>query len=632
MSPAFSNKFYSILLAALFLAAVFFIYNCQENDDRPNIVWLVTEDNSVHYSDLYDSRGANMPSINFLKENGLLFLNTFSNAPVCSVARSTIISGCYAPRTGTQYHRKMQKVPMPDGLSMFPYYLREAGYYTSNNAKEDYNYITSEGTWDASSRQATYRDRINGQPFFHVQNFGVTHEGQLHFDRADLDSVVTSMDPDSISVFPYLPNTSLSRYTFARSVDNHLKADIEIGQFIDQLKEEGLLDNTIIFYFGDHGGVLPRSKGYLYESGLHVPLIVYVPKQYQSLSPFPVGNAVRSFIQFVDFAPTVLQLAGIDIPTQMDGQPFMGAGISDEELNERSYAFSYADRFDEKYDLVRAVRKGKYKYIRNYQPSSPDGLFNYYRYKMLAFREWQELFQKGMLNDVQQRFFLPNMPEELYDLEEDPDEINNLANDAGYDQMLQSLRDVLKKQVVSMPDLSFIPESDFLSISPGDPVAFGREHAEIIRELVATADLSLLDFREAAKGIEAALGSDNSWVRYWGLIVCSHFGKEAASYYEIARELARNDASMLNRMRAFEFLALSDQAVPPDALIDLLAQASSEAEANLMLHSIALMETVRQDVDITIPKSIFPGEWLDQPGDLVNRRIDFINGQVVFDN
>ena len=186
------------------------------------------------------------------------------------------------------------------------------------------------------------------------------------------------------------------------------------------MEEDGLMDNTIIFYYGDHGGVLPRSKGYIYESGLHVPMVVYVPEKWKHLSPFAPGSRVDGFVRFIDLAPTVLHLAGIDIPEQIDGKPFLGKDLSVDDLTARNRVFSYADRFDEKYDLVRALRKGNYKYIRNYQPFNIDGLYNFYRYKMLAFQEWKSLYGSGELNSEQRHFFEARPPECLYDLEQGP--------------------------------------------------------------------------------------------------------------------------------------------------------------------------------------------------------------------
>jgi len=609
------------------------VFSCQEHENKPeyteapNIVWLVSEDNSKHFLKLYDERGATMPNIEALAKKGIVFNNAFSNAPVCSVARSTIISGCYAPRVGAQYHRRMEFAPLPEGLKMFPEYLREAGYYTSNNAKEDYNFRRSDSVWDESSRNASYKNRKSGQPFFHVQNFHSTHEGQLHFTKAQMNRISTETSVEEVTVFPYHPNTPTYRFTNAYYRDLHQNVDREIGEFIDQMEDDGLLENTIIFYYGDHGGVLPRSKGYIYESGLHVPMVVYFPEKWKHLSPLPIGSRTDAFVQFIDLAPTVLNLAGADIPEQIDGKAFLGQTVTQDGLSKRNTAFGYADRFDEKYDLVRSIRKGKYKYIRNYQPFNIDALFNFYRYKMLAYKEWEELYKNGKLNEVQQQFFKARTPEALYDIETDPHELHNLAADTSHQSTLKELRAELQTQVKSMPDLSFYPEPYFLEAGLANPVAFGQQSKLEIAELIDIADLSLKSFDESKEEIRNALQSDNPWKRYWALIVCSSFGAEAHPFFEMAVQMTKETNENLVRLRAVEFLMLQDQKVPADVLLEIVQNAKSETETNLILNSIALLKSVQSDFKMHIPKTVFPSEWHDQEGALVNRRIEFINGE-----
>ena len=373
-----------LLLALLLIHSV-----CDSNDQSsPNIVWLTTEDNSPHQMKLYHEEGISMPAIEKLAEQGIVFDNAFSNAPVCSVARSTLITGCYAPRIFTQFHRKAKQVPLPQGIMPFPFYLKQAGYYTTNNHKQDYNFILPDGVWDESSKKASYKNRKPGQPFFHVQNHTVTHEGNLHFNQKDIDDS-SDEDLDHIRVFPYHPDTKTFRYSYYHFQNRHLMADQQMGKFIADLEEQGLMDDTIIFYFGDHGGVLPRSKGYAYESGLQVPLVVYVPEKWKHLFHHSRGSRAKTFVAFIDFAPTVLSLAGITPPKNMDGTAVMGKFSEASKVQTKNTALGHADRFDEKYDLVRTLRVGKYKYIRNYQPFNVDALFNFYRYKMLAFQEWE---------------------------------------------------------------------------------------------------------------------------------------------------------------------------------------------------------------------------------------------------
>ena len=594
--------------------------------DRPNIVWMVSEDNSKHWLRLYEEGGAAMPNIEKLAENGLVFQNAFSNAPVCSVARSTLITGSYAPRIAAQYHRRAAMAPMPEGLRMFPHYLREAGYYTTNNSKTDYN-LSDKGMWDESSNKATYRNRDSEQPFFHVQNFGRTHEGQLHFTEEFMEENATETDPHGIKVFPYHPDTPVFRYTYAKFQDHHIETDAQMGEFLARLKDDGVADDTIVFYYGDHGGVLPRGKGYAYESGLNVPLVVHAPEKWRHLLPVNAGRSVDGFVSFIDFGPTVLNLAGVDVPETMDGMPFLGEGVTARDLIRRDEAFGYADRFDEKYDLVRTFRKGKYKYIRNYQPFNFDGLFNDYRYKMLAYREWYAMYQAGELNAVQSQFFEPREAEALYDIEKDPHETNNLADDPKSASVLRDLRQRLTKQVKEISDLSFLPEPAMLSEALSNPVQFGRENQDRIGKLVDTANLSLLPFAKAKSGIAKAFKSNDPWVRYWGAIVCSSFGKEASSFSETAKNLVKNDGDNLVRVRAAEFLALIGAVKPQKAIYLSLKNAESEVEANLILNTVTLLQDGQPGYEFNINPGIFPKEWRSNVRGNVSRRLAYFTGE-----
>lgn len=601
--------------------------SCQDkspavSEAMPNIIWLVSEDNSVHYSGLYRSSGADMPNISSLASQGILYENAFSNAPVCSVARSTLISGCYASRIGAQYHRRMELAPMPDGLEMFPAYLREAGYYTTNNSKEDYNLIKSDSVWDESSRNASYKNRSPGQPFFHVQNFGTTHEGKLHFSQDAIDTNEALTNLDEVELFPYQPNTETFTYTHAYYQDLHKKVDDEIGSFLDEVNADGLMENTFIFYYGDHGGVLPRSKGYIYETGVHVPLVVYVPPRYRHLVQTGPGGRSRDFVQFVDFGPTVLSLAGINTPEEMDGRPFLGKYA---DLSDRDEAFFYADRFDEKYDLVRGVRKGKFKYLRNYQPFNIDGLYNFYRYKMLAYQEWQTLYNDGKLNTEQAQFFNRRSPEALFDLEKDPFEVNNLAHDPSYVTILDSLRETLRQFVKSQPDLSFFPEPIMLEDAMENPLKFGQENKENIASLIDVADLALLAFEEARPRLKMELDSDDPWHRYWAWIVCNSFGEEAAEFFDAAARSIDDEPERLVKMRAIEFLALHKNAEFGAALRDVFYDVASEAEANLVLNTAALIKMESGEAPFKVDAQKIDEQWIDKPNDLVNRRMEYLN-------
>lgn len=614
--------FFQIIPVLIFAFITNACKKAEEPQTPPNIVWIVSEDNSKHYMSLYDTNGVNTPNIEKLAEDGLVFTHAFSNAAVCSAARSTIISGCYGPRLGTHYHRFIKKVPMPEGLKMFPAYLRQAGYYTTNNAKEDYNIDKSADVWDESSNKATWRNRESGQPFFHVYNIGVTHESRLHFTEEAM-AAATLTRPDSAFVQPNHPQTGLFRYTNAFYRDKIVEMDTQVGRVMDELKRDGLLENTFVFYYGDHGGALPGSKGYLYETGLHVPMVVYTPPKYRHLAPGNPGSKIDAFVSFVDLGATVLNLAGVEIPKGMDGVPFLGMGITEKELASRDETFAYADRFDEKYDMVRSLRKGKYKYIRNYQPFYPDGLWNDYRYKQMAYVEWKQLFKNNELDEIRSRFFEPKQPEALYDVEADPFETNNLTNLPEYADKLKEMRKLLVNWEKDLPDLSFYPEFFLVKNAFDNPVGFGQNHKNDIHEYIDIANLCLSDFDTVLHDIRKSLNSDDPWKRYWGLICCSSFGERAVGLKPLIASTATGDVELINRVRAAEYLGLYAKQNPVDLMTSALYKSTDDVEALLILNSIVLMRDSGRNYLFTIQADkVNPGVMQNK---LVAQRIDYIN-------
>jgi len=576
---------------------VFILLSCYSSElekqieEKPNIVWITSEDNSKHYMSLFDANGIETPNIASLAEHGLVFRRAFSNGAVCSVARSAIISGCYGPKTGSQFHRRMSLVPLPDSLMMFPAYLRAAGYYTTNNNKEDYNFIKGSNVWDESSKKADWRNRKDGQPFFHVFNIGTTHESRLHFTKEQMESTTLNTDINSFAVQPNHPDSDLFKYTNGYYRDKIRQMDGEVGEVLRELEEEGMMDNTFIFYFGDHGGVLPGSKGYIYETGLHVPMVVHIPKKFKHLVDQEVGSSVDGFVSFIDLAPTVLSLAGIAIPNEVDGLPFLGKGIKGAEMEARDETYSYADRFDEKYDHVRAVRKGRYKYMRSYQPYNFDGLMNNYRYKQLAFQEWKSLYEEDKLNEEQAFFFEKRAPEMLFDIDVDPYETNNLATNPDYQEVVLDLRSRLDRWMKDMPDLSFFPEHYIINNGVDNPVRFGKKNKGQIEKYIDVANLSLSEFADVKIQIQESLMSEDPWERYWALTNCNIFGKGAMEFSSLIAEIEASDTELINRVRASEYFGLLKTKDPSKAMIRSLSESRDPVEALLILNSIVLMHS-----------------------------------------
>ena len=560
-----------------------------EPTKRPNFVFIVSEDNSIHYLRLYGNKLGITPNIERLADNGLTFNHAFSGAPVCSVARSTLATAMHAPRVGFQYHRKSALASLPPGVKPWSQVLRENGYYTTNNAKTDYNFnVNRKEVWDMSSNKATWRNRPNkAMPFFHMQSFADSHESRLHFPLKQMETP-TKTSPDDVMLQPYFPDTPIMRYTKARYYDRIRVIDSQVGKIVNQLKEDGILEDTFVFYFGDHGGVMPRSKGYAYESGLHVPLVVRIPENFKKLIDHKRGTRTNGFVSFIDFGPTVLNLASISVHKELDGQAFFGKGVSAADLANRDEVFGHADRFDEKFDMVRTYRKGKWKYIRNYQSYYADGLQNNYRYRQLAYDNWRNLYRAERLNPVQRQFFERRSVEQLFNLEKDPHEVTNLAADPAQSKRLAEMRGLLKNKMKSINDLSFYPENRMVTTALNDGVAFGREHSKQISRLSDLADTALRPFSEVKQALASSLQSKGALRRYWALKVCSNFGEKAKSLAIAAMPLL-NDENLMVRVRAAEFLGGIKAVDPMPTLYGVVNNAETEQALMIAFNTIVYL-------------------------------------------
>lgn len=557
-----------------------------EKPKKPNFLWILSEDNSKHFLKLFDESGAETPNIKQMAHEGIRFNRAFSCSPVCSVARTTLMTSVYAPRYGTQYHRKIQKVTQPEGWHIFSAFLRKNGYYTTNNSKKDYNIIEKGDGWDESSRKAHWRNRKGlDQPFFHMQSFGQSHESSLHFSDKLMNETNTETDPNSVFIPPVHPKTSTFQYTYARYHDRIKVIDQQVGQMISDLKEANELENTFIFYFGDHGGVLPGSKGYINERGVHVPLVVRIPENYKHLVDAQKNTSINGFVSFVDFGPTVLNLAGIEIPDYSDGKPFLGPKVSMNEVKTRNTAFSHADRFDEKYDLVRAIRIGKWKYVRNFQSYLPDGLQNNYRYKMLAYQEWRELFEQKKTDKSQSLFFQPKSPEMLFDLEKDPYETNNLAQNQKYKKQVRTMRSALRSHMISINDLSLFPEHYLAKNALDDSISFGKKHKKDIKKYLKISDFALKPFRRVKNKLSDSFKDSDPFVQFWALNTCSEFGVEAGELIEAAQPLL-SSSNLMVRFKAAEFVAIADKKAPQPIMRRILKENEDPILSLEILNSI----------------------------------------------
>ena len=332
--------------------------------DRPNILWITTEDMSPALG-AYGDAQARTPNLDRLAEQGILYRRAYASAPICAPARSTLITGIHASSLGTQHLRSA--VELPEFIRTLPEYLRAHGYYTTNNSKTDYNF-SPEGRWDESGSQAHWRNRPEGRPFFSVFNYGTTHEGRANRDAPEeLAELVERHDPADAELPPYYPDTPEMRRIWAQNYDLITRMDQQVGALLQQLEADGLTEETIVFFFSDHGHGLPRYKRWLYDTGLRVPLIIRFPEAYAGLAPQRAGTSTDRLVSFLDFAPTVLSLTGVPIPATMQGHPFLGPDTAPP----RDYVFTTRDRADDIYDLSRAAIDDRYIYIRNYMPHLP---------------------------------------------------------------------------------------------------------------------------------------------------------------------------------------------------------------------------------------------------------------------
>ena len=570
---------------SLFCLAFFcsLIMKGQENPTPPpNILWIVSEDNSPLLG-CYGNEFATTPNLDRLASEGVLYENAFAAAPVCAPSRSALITGVYPPSMGTQHMRSTN--PIPEFIKFFPRYLREAGYYCTNNSKKDYNTVDQEEAWDESSNEATYRNRPEGQPFFAVFNLTVSHESSIH---EPLDSLKHS--PEEVPIPPYHPQTPEMKRDWAQYYDKVTMMDAQAGELLQELEEQGLADNTIVFYYSDHGGVLGRSKRYMYESGLHVPLIIRFPEKYQALATGKPNTRTDRLVTFVDFAPTVLSLAGISVPDYMQGQAFLGK----QEQSPREYAHSFRGRMDEVYDMSRSVRDKRFRYTRNYMPHRVYGQYLEYLWRAPSMRSWEAAYQAGELNKVQSAFWESKPPEELYDITQDPDNVHNLANDPKHQQDLQRLRAANAEWVKSIHDSGFLPEAEMIARAKAQQTTIYelvRDPELPLNRIIETAELASMRDPANLDKLITRLNDEESAVRYWAATGCAILGKQAEPAHQ-ALEKHLDDPSPSVAIACAEALYyLGDK----KKSLATLSQALSYEEEMARVHALNVLKLLGED-------------------------------------
>ncbi|QTD38502.1 sulfatase-like hydrolase/transferase [Polaribacter batillariae] len=465
----------------LFTIALLFLFSCKPKDTnktvvtpkQPNVLWIVTEDISPTLS-FYGDKTAKTPNLDRLANESLIYDNAFTTVGVCAPSRSSIITGMHPTSIGTIHMRTSHDVfswgkrdysakidikdiagnpirkyaaVIPEYVKCYTEYLRAAGYFTTNNSKTDYQFAAPVTAWDQNSAKAHWRNTPKGKPFFSIFNIDVSHESYLWRNK----NLPLTVNPDSVPVPPYLPDNKETRNTIARHYSNVELMDKRVGEIIKELKEDSLYNNTIIFFYSDHGGPLPRGKRAILDSGLKVPFMV------KNIN----GEKGRTdrLISFVDLAPTMLSLAGVKPKDYMEGYAFMGKY----DTTKREYVFGSSDRFDEFTDRIRSVRNKKYLYLRNSFPELP-------KYKDVAYRKnipmmptFLKLRDENKLNDVQKIWFGTKTKEELYDCKNDPFNLTNLADKPAYAQILEQMRTALDTFQKDKIDYGKIPEATLIN-------------------------------------------------------------------------------------------------------------------------------------------------------------------------
>jgi arylsulfatase A-like enzyme len=459
---------------------------------RPNIIWLVAEDLSPILPAFGDST-VETPNLDRLAVEGVRYTNAFSPSGVCAPSRLALTTGMYPAAIGghnmrVQYVKShmdqlglvLYEVVPPPEVKMMSQILRENGYYCTNNDKTDYQFQHPVTAWDESSLAAHWRNRPDNKPFFAVFNFNVTHEGHvtrpyrkqlMRYHEPDFPALTgnyadfgESIPPEEwalnipvdhpVPVPPYLPETEKSLRDIRRVYSNIIALDRQIGVILNHLEEDGLMDSTVIFFYGDHGGPLPRQKRLIYDSGIKVPLLIRYPHKAGG------GAYDDQLVSFIDFAPSVFSIAGIKKPAYMHGRAFTGKHRAGKQ---RKYIHAAADRFDAQVDKIRAVRDKQFKYIRNFKPDIPYYLPVKYREQMGIMQELLRLHEKDSLNKYQAQWFREKKPvEELFDTWADPHELKNLAGDPAYTHKLEELRLECDSWMSRINDMGTIPEKEIL--------------------------------------------------------------------------------------------------------------------------------------------------------------------------
>lgn len=504
----------ALLLSYAFIAGLSLLVQATE---RPNILWLTSEDNNVNWIGCYGNPHVNSPNIDQLATEGFRYTHAYANAPVCAPSRSTWITGVHALSMGTHPMRSRYNIPH-DLIKYYPDLLKTSGYYVGNAKKTDYNIGGREDSecWD-NSEDVDWDKLKKNQPFFQVINSTQSHESNAFGDFHK-----TKHSPQDITLRKYHPDLPTMRLNYAKYHDAIQEMDQAIGDALKQLEAMGLADNTIVIYNSDHGGVLPRSKRFLFSSGIHCPLIIRIPEKYKDLWPAEMpGMTVDRIVSFIDMPATWLRITDTKIPAIMQGQSFLGK----EPQPERAFHYAYRTRMDERNENARAICDKQFLYIRNYMPYTPWMQPLNYLWKMKATQAWVEHVESGKASEIEARFFEPKgWTEELYDMEQDPDSIHNLIDNPEYAEVIKHMQSNLRSWQEKVFDTGMLPESEMAKIAAKKNTSIyevARDQSLYnLPQLLDAADLALEENETNLLALRRLLNSPDLGLRYWGIVGC----------------------------------------------------------------------------------------------------------------
>lgn len=534
--------------------------------DRPNILWVTSEDNSP-YLGCYGDALAQTPNLDRLAAQGVRYRRAFANAPVCSTARTTLITGMNASSLGVDHHRS--SVAIPEQFKLYPEHLRAAGYYCSNSSKTDYNLAGKRQPWDESSAEAHYRNRTPGQPFFAVFNFTTSHESQV---APQAGKSTFRVPPEKIPLPPYHPDTPDIRRDWANYYDQMTLMDAQVGKVLSELEQAGLADDTIVFYYGDHGGALPRGKRNIHDSGTRVPLIIRFPKRWQHLAPAKPGEWEDELVSFVDFPATALSLCDVPVPAHYEGRIFLG----ERRTARREHVFLFRGRMDERYDTVRAACDAESRYVRNYSPHRPWGQHYSYPFEVQpSMRSWFEGFAAGRCNEVQSAYWKAKPSEEFYQIAGDPFEIRNCIGEPQNAAHIAKLRAALRAEILRTRDTGFIPEGMFAKLA-GDRTIYdyAQSQAYPLERILDLADKASDRNATNLPAFLTAFDDPHPVIRYWAATGCLILADRAAPALTELRALLRDEWPDVRVVAAEAIAHLGEKEAAATAIANVLRTGS----------------------------------------------------------